>query len=1136
MNNKRGAALVVGAGIAGVRSALDLAENGYAVTLIDRSPHIGGILSQLDHQFPTDHCGMCRMLPLVDRDAGSQFCLRKGLFHDRINIRLSTELIALDGAPGDYTATIRSRPALVDPDRCIGCGACAEACPVSVPDAFNEGLSTRKAIYLPVPHAIPNPYVIDPVACNRCGECLPVCPTDAIQLISERRQQFRILVVDDESIMRDSLKEWLHEEEGFAVDTAGSGPEALEMLAREPYQLMLLDIKMPGMDGVEVLRRAKADFPELSVVMMTAYADVETAVSAMKIGAIDYLMKPFEPEVLIPQIVGIYGDLDAGPGESLSVGAVVLCGGVDYADPAADKNTLGYGQLANVVTSLEFERMFSGTGPSQGRLVRPRDGKPIRRVAWLQCVGSRDVQCDAEYCSSICCMFAIKEAVLATQKCGNGLEPTIFYMDMRTFGKSWQRYRERAATEYGVRFQRARAHSLVEDEGTGDIVIRYTDFQGHCHEDRFDMAVLSVGQRPAAGTAELAEMLDLPLNPWGFIDTDPFACEKTVHDGIFVGGSYAGLKDIRETVIQAGAAAVSASGVIHGAGGGLAVADTEETSFRDVSREPPRILVALCTCGGTLAEDEVAAVDRRLRADPSVADVFVQTDTCTAAGWEALVQRVADRKPNRVLIGACRPYVYARKLKTLGRDTGLDPVLMDVVDIRGADPVPAPTGAAGDRPARALEMAMVRLKYRNPVRSDGLPVWQRAAVIGGGIAGMSAALAIADHGFEVVLVERSGALGGNLQWLRRTLDGQDTEPLLTSVQERVAQHPKIRTVTDARVAGTFGEVGRFLSTIETDAGEVETVEHGVTILATGGREGVPTSYGYGQSDRVVTHKELETRLADGSLDPASLASVVMIQCVDCREEPKNYCSRVCCPGMLKHALHLKESQPDVNIYVLYRDMMTPGFSEAYYTRARQAGVIFIQYDTDRKPEVSLSADSLQVTVFEPVIERPVAITADLLVLAAGIEPTLPTELADGYGAVLDTDGFFSEADVKWRPVDAMTEGVFACGLALAPGGIAESIATARTAAQRALRILMRNRLPAGRVTAQVRGALCSMCGLCIEACPYGARRLDEELGQAVVNAAMCQGCGACAAVCPNTAAIVDGYTLDSMLAVIDAVV
>ncbi|MFZ0243221.1 MAG: response regulator [Desulfobacterales bacterium] len=1142
MPRKIGSALVVGAGIGGIRAALDLAETGYGVTLVDRAPHIGGILSQLDYQFPSDHCGMCKMLPLVDRDASSQYCLRKGLFHENIEILLSTDLIAVNGEAGKFDVTLRQKPSWVDPALCIGCGACTPVCPVTVPDVFNSGMTGRKAIYLPVPHAIPNPYVIDFSACTRCGACEEVCPTGAIRILEQERQKFRILVVDDELIVRDSLKEWLSEE-GFSVDMAESGDKALKLLAEGPYHLLLTDIKMPGMDGVELLKKARESCPELSVVMMTAYATVETAVAAMKIGALEYLVKPFEPDKLIPMVLRIYEDLEVARGRRLTVGAVVLCGGTSYYDPSRGKNTFGYGVLPGVVTSLEFERIFSGTGPSGGRLVRPGDERPVRKVAWVQCVGSRDLQSDADFCSNVCCMIAVKEAVLAREKTGGAIEATIFYMDMRTFGKPFERYRDRAEGQGGVRFERGRVHSVEHDESSGDLIIRYVDTGGQLHESSHDMVVLAVGQRPAAGSEALAEMLDIPLNDWGFGQTVPFSLTRTTREGIFLGGSFSGLKDIGESVTQASAAALAASRTIHGAGGGLAPESEAAKEFRDVAREVPRILVTICSCDKTLAEAPVIDdLRRQVAADPLVVAVEVIARTCTAEGWNDLLARVEKRRPNRILIGACLPYVYARKLRELAGVAGLHPSLMDVVDIRSLNAPPA-AGVEGSWPPgsplvnrlrSAMEMGLARLKRIDPSPTVTLPIQQRALVVGGGIAGMTAALAIADHGFAVEIAETSDQLGGNLNWLKQTLEGQPIPALLTDIVQKVEKHPLVAVRTGAKVLAACGHVGQFYTTIENSGGAVETLEHGVTILATGGDEACTTSYGFGSSPAIVTQKDLEQKLADGSIDPRNLDTVVMIQCVDSREEPRNYCSRVCCGSALKHALQMKALNPKIAIYVLYRDMMTYGFTETYYTRARKSDIGFIQYSRGDKPRVAVAGDAVTVTVFEPIIGRDIEISTDLLVLAPGVVPNLPADLAAAYGIDRDTDGFFQEAESKWRPVDALKEGIFACGLAHSPRSITETIATAEAAAQRSLRLLSRKNLPSGRILARVHPSLCSLCERCIEACPYGARMLDIDRQKVVVNPLMCQGCGTCAATCPNKAAVVEGLRQEQMLDVIDA--
>jgi heterodisulfide reductase subunit A len=1159
MNKAIGKALVAGAGLSGIRSALDLAQTGYKVLLIDKSDHVGGLLCQLDYQFPTSKCGYCRMLPMFDRDLVSQHCLRKGLVHENIEILLSTELISIEGEPGNFTATLKQNPSLIDPDLCTGCGECEKVCQVFANDPFNEGLIKRKAIYLPSPQSFSNAYTIDYTACTRCGDCEKICPTGAIKLINQDREKFKILVVDDEKIIRESTKEWL-KEEGFCVTTADSGQKALDLMDAQPFNMMLTDIKMPGMDGVELLAKAKQINPELCVIMMTAYAAVASAVDAMKQGALDYLTKPFDPDMLVAMVVKVYQEFEIAQGRVEQVDALILSGGVEFFKPNLGKNPYGYGVLPGVITGMEFERLISGTGPGngpgKGKLMHPVTGKPVEKIAWIQCVGSRDAQTDTPFCSTVCCMMSIKEAVLAREKFGPDIEATLFYMDMRTIGKSFEDYRSKAQNEHQVRFVRARIHSLsqvaTQEDATQEdlrqentpLVARYADLQGKIHDETFDLVVLATGQKPNRQIAAFGVKHDIAINPWGFIQTTPFSLVETSRPGILSGGSVSGLKDISDSVTCASAAALGTCKIMHQAGkqttkvivtdDGQNPSDGQDPTL--FARQTPKVLTVLCCCGDTLAQRvDLENLKIRLGKNPENESVEILDKLCMAQGRDALIEMISTKPFNRLVLGACLPCIQKKWIQELARDSKFPSSLvetLDMISVLKQYPDSQNFEATGAI-ERELKILISRARFKNPIPDEWIDANQNALVIGGGIAGITAALSIADCGFHVDLVEKEETIGGNLQWMDKTIDDLNIQDYLADKIKELAAHKLVTLHTQTRVESVAKRPGEFATVLKTLENLPKTIQHGVTILATGGSQ-APLELNGNDSQKIeLTQKGFEIALQDQSIDPEKLTSVVMIQCSGTRDEKMNYCSRVCCVRSLKNAIFLKEKSPDIQVYVLYRDMMSYGFFEDYYTQAKNLGVLFFQYDPADKPVTRIKDGRCFVKTRDLLLDMPVEIEADCVIHATGILPDLPQELVAQYGAALDRFHFFKEADSKFRPVDSMNYRVFGCGLSLKPCTIQEAVTSAEASAIRAVQILSHERPKSGKTVAATRSATCSLCEMCVETCPYGARFVDYLEGKIIVDPAACQGCGVCGAVCPSNSAFLEGFAGRGMLDAID---
>jgi heterodisulfide reductase subunit A-like polyferredoxin len=1470
-----GAVLVVGGGIGGMQAALDLAEAGIKVYLVESKSAIGGHMAQLDKTFPTNDCAMCIMSPKMV-DVGR---------HINIEILTNTEVLAVDGEAGNFTARLKIKPRYIDLEKCTGCGDCASVCPILLPNEYEEGLTTRHAAHRLYPQAIPHAFAIEK---QGIAPCRDACPTGQraqgyIALIREGRydEALRVIKEDnpfpaicgricnhrcedecnrrliDEAVAIASLKRFVTDQvyskprdpmepvprtrqERIAI--VGAGPTGLtaaqdliklgygvtvfealpvaggmlrvgvpeyrlpaELIQREVDDILDLGVELrlntridnlqqlidegyhavflavgahegkkmpiPGADlqgtlisivflrdvrlgrdvelgrkvsvvgggdvaidaartalrvGAEevtiVYRRSEAEMPcrreeleaakeegirfelltnpvrilgeeegrvsgiecvqmelgepdesgrrrplpipgtehvisvdnvifsigqaaglsfipEDSQVGTTSWgtivADPETlacdrpgvfaggdAISgtAFVIEAVAhghraaasihrYLsgeeLPPLKPELPVVEMApeeatarmqelkfsrqsrlgmralpaaerrlsfeevelgyteemaqeeaarclqcgicsecmacvytcqaGAVNHEDVEQTREIDVGAVILVPGFE-AYNAELSEEFGLGRYPNVVTSIQFERLLSASGPTEGHVKRPSDGERPRKIAFVQCVGSRDQNHD--YCSSVCCMYATKEAIMACEH-EPDTECTVFMIDMRAFSKGYQDYYRQAQEKYRIRYIRSRVPPLKEQPGTKDLVFRYETENGDLTEESFDLAVLSVGMEIPEETQQWAKTLGIELDMDGFVRENPFAPTLTNRDGILVCGPFAGPKDIPETVTEASAAASRAEGLLASARGTL----TKKRAYppeRDVSAEPPRVGVFVCHCGSNIGGFlDVPSVAEYAKMLPSVVHAEDNLYTCSQDSVELIKERIEEHNLNRVVVASCTPHTHEPMFQDTIRQAGLNEHLFEMANIRNQCSWvhSHDWGSATEKAKELVRMSVARASRLEPLYKVALPLHHSALVIGGGAAGMNSALALADQGFPVHLIEREEELGGSLRHIHYTLEGPDPQAYLRDLIAQVEAYDLITIYKGAELKDTSGFVGNFTSRLDI-AGEEKDIEHGAVIVATGGREYEGDDYLRGQDERVLTQRELEQLIATQPGLLTDARNIVMIQCVGTADK---YCSRICCTVAVKNALKIKELNPSANVYVLYKDMRTFGPYERFYTQARQRGVHFIHYEDARPPELQ-AAEDLRVAVHAPLLNADLSLSADLVILSAGIIPAEGAEkLATTLKVPLDLDGFFLEAHIKLRPVDFVTEGIFVAGLAHYPKFLEESITQAHAASARAATILSQESLEAGGVVAVVDTDRCTGCLTCVRVCPYNVPAINPSLvgaggilGAAQIEMAACQGCGTCAAECPAKAIQLMHYRDEQVLATEEA--
>ena len=710
----------------------------------------------------------------------------------------------------------------------------------------------------------------------------------------------------------------------------------------------------------------------------------------------------------------------------INVGAVVLAPGFEAYDPGKS-NVWGYGHYPNVITALQFERYMSASGPTEGHLIRPSDGKEITKVAFLQCVGSRDEnKCGNGYCSSVCCMYAIKEAVMAKDHVP-GLRTSIFMMDMRTHGKDFDRYYQKARDESGVRFVRCRVHGVEPEGDSGDLRLHYINEEGRQVEEHFDLVVLSVGLEIPEHVKQLSQVAGIKLTNDSFAATSDFTPVSTSKAGIFTCGAFSGPKDIPQSVVEGSAAAAAVADSLAPARGSL----TQEKTFpeeRDVAAEDPKIGVFVCHCGSNIAGVvDVEAVADYAATLPNVTHVERNLFSCSQDTQDQMMQTIKEKGLNRVVVAACTPRTHEPLFRETLKAAGLNEYLVEMANIRNqnswvhsGDPKVASTKAKD-----LVRMAVAKVDRQVSLQPISVPINQKGLVIGGGVAGLASALNMAEQGFEVHLVEKTDTLGGNALYLAHTWSGEPIQDKTKQLIEKVKKNEKIIVHMGFEVTEAKGFVGNFTSTISTKDGLTKTIEHGVGIVATGAKALRPKEYSYGIIPNVVNALEFDRLFKLKEQHVAKAKSIVFIQCVGSREGERMYCSKVCCTHSVQSAIELKQEDPTRMVYILYRDMRTYGQREALYKKARELGVIFINYELHGKPHVSVDNKKVDVEVWDHVLHRPLKIKADMVVLASAIVSNPDAEkLNKLYKVSIDGDGFFQEAHAKLRPVDFATDGMF----------------------------------------------------------------------------------------------------------------
>lgn len=1173
--NPTGAVMVIGGGISGMQSALDLANAGIKVYLVESSPAIGGKMAQLDKTFPTNDCSMCIVSPKLV-EVGR---------HKNIDLFTHSEVKNLSGDAGSFKATIVRHARYVDVAACTGCGLCELVCPVTqisyFPEVPAEGekktrakAKEKRVIKGP---GLPQPttshkwtFRVDEEACAMCGMCHRACLHGAI--IWEKKQKavvdqekctgcgaclvacpekFLAIRVDDAPDLEKSVgaavyarSQLLKKEFGGAESKACIRCGLCAITCEKVMNIGALKMVEEGIEaGVEICQVCGACV-SLCPVNFLAVDQVTNRTPRPLLNRFNEGLNGRKPvNIHYPQAVPRVPVIDeascvqlnsgacgtcatiCGVGAihydhretetEIDIGSVIFSPGIEVFD-AKMRGEFGYGLYQNVVTSIEFERLLSASGPTSGTVARPGDGKHPKKIAWIQCVGSRDHSCDRDYCSSVCCMYATKEAFIAREH-DSSIEPTIFYIDMRSFGKNFDEYVARAK-DHNVRFVRAMVSRVFEDPISGDLELRYVDESGKRTTEAFDMVVLSVGIQVSQPTKELAGKLDIELDRYGFAVTDCYQPLATSRPGIFVSGAVNGPKDIPETVVEASAAAEAASASLAEARGSLIIQEALPPERTPGPDDELRIGVFICHCGTNIASVvDVDAVTEYAKTLPGVVYAEHPLYTCSQDSQERMKDIIEKHRLNRVVTSACSPTTHEPLFQSTLQQAGLNKYFFDMANIRDQCSWVHPNDPelATIKAKRLTRMAVANATAGEALDELEFKVDSRLLIVGGGVAGMTAAIEAARQGFGVYLIEQEAHLGGQLLKLQRSADGRKFVDFLESLTEKIGADERIRVFLSSQVVEQSGFVGSFETDIAMPSGATRTLKHGAILVATGAEEYRPEIYGLGTLDSVMTQTDFEAALENGKAGEWQHNGITMLQCAGSRdEEYLPYCSRVCCNHAVKNGLRFKKMFPKARVDMLYRDMRCYGLGELDYREARQAGINFIRFDPEvRPPEINATETGIEINALDPSIRMEVQLRPDVLVLSTGMQARDTEELSSMLRVPRNKVGFFIEAHAKLRPVDLPSEGLFMAGTAHGPKSSSETIAQAQAAVARAATLLSKNSKKMSAIVSRVDPTNCAVCLTCVRACPYGVPFINDQ-HSAEINPALCQGCGICVAECP----------------------